>query len=124
MKFLIKNDLFDISKRIKNNYDDNYFIVFDTNLLAYQVYTSKVQLDRIPEYIGGEKMYYVLTFPYQQLDIRCIKYLYQTEIDDIDLLIKNLNSENEKLEKTNSNNLLAQSMTKLEDCLRKQSKGG
>lgn len=122
MKFLIKNDLFDICNRIKF-FDRNYFVVFDTNNKSYQVY-SKCNNEKRPEYIEENKMYYVLTFPYKELDIRSIKYLYQTEIKDIDLLIENINNENKKLDKKNDKTVLNQSMIELENCLRKRSKGG
>lgn len=123
MKFLIKNDLFDIFERIKN-YDNNYFIVFDTDLSKFKVYTDKFQIDKTPEYIEGNKLYYVLTFPYKELDVRSIQYLYQTEIKNVDLLIKNLNLQNDILEKTNDAKNLNQSMTEIEKYLREQSKGG
>lgn len=123
MKFLIKNDLFNIFERIKN-YDNNYFVIFDTNLSKFQVCTDKFQIDKTPEYIEGNKLYYVLTFPYQELDVRSINYLYQTEIKNIDLLIKNLNQQNDILEKTNDTKNLNRSMTEMEKYLREQSKGG
>lgn len=123
MKFLIKNDLFNIFSRIKN-YDYNYFIVFDTKLLRYQVYTQKYQKWQNAEYIGGLKLFYVLTFPFENLDARCIDHLYKTEIKNVECLIKNLNCENEKIENMNSKNLLNQAMTNVEGFLRKQSKGG
>lgn len=122
MKFLIKNDLFDICNRIKF-FDRNYCVVFDTNNGNYKVY-SKCKNEKRPEFVEGDKLYYVLTLPYKELDYRCIKYLYQTEIKDIDLLIKNINEQNKNLDKKNDKTVLNQSMIKLETCLRKQSKGG
>lgn len=81
MLIKITADLYDISSRIKE-IDDSYSILYDTEKDAYKLYQRGV---------------YQLTFPYKSLDARAIKYAYETRIENLDNIIKELDRHNEKV---------------------------
>ena len=102
MKILIKKDIYNICSRIKT-FDRSYQIVYDTMLNKYQVYSCRV--GEIYETISNQKLSYVCTIPFIDLDMRTIKYLYDTQIDNIEMIIKRLDENNQQLEQINQNKL-------------------
>lgn len=119
MKILIRGDVYNICNRIKN-FDASYRVVYDTGLNKYKIYSIK--LSGVSEIIGGVELSYVCTIPYEELDERTIKYLYNTSIENIDSFIKSLDDENNKLERQNELKLKQQSMQIAETKLRQLTK--
>jgi hypothetical protein len=82
MLIKINNDLYDISKRIKE-IDENYIIYYDTSKSKYLLYN---------------KNRYQLTFPYRNLDTRALNYAWDTRIENLDTLIAKVDSYNEEMQ--------------------------
>lgn len=82
----IKNDVFNIANRIKE-INKNYIVYFNTEISKYELY--------------HEKHGYVLTFPYDELDSRCIDYTLSTRADRIDVkkFMEDIDRYNDNLEK-------------------------
>lgn len=95
MKIVIKNDVYNISKRIKD-IDNGYFIVYNTSKNAYEVHCSN-QLDTS----------YCLTVPYKNLDMRTLDYVYQTKSENIDKILDKIESENKIKENAEKNSVLS-----------------
>lgn len=95
MKILVKSDTYNICNRIKK-FDSTYKLVFDTISNVYEIYSTKLHLD--VELIGGVPLSYVLRLPYQQLDERVVKYLYDTSTDNIENIIKDIEKNNQQIE--------------------------
>lgn len=93
MNIKIENDVFDIVKRIKE-IDSNYFVVFNKKKLKFELHHSAQPLTT-----------YCLTFPYECLDTRCVDLTYKTRQQNKEKLIKEMEEENEKLEKEKLNTI-------------------
>jgi len=119
MKVLIKNDVFDICSRIKK-FDSSYRVVYDTKLNKYQIYSTI--LNGEIELIGCTQLTYICSLPYHQLDKRSIDYLYNTTINNIDDFIKQLDSDNKKLEHQEELKLKEESLLIAENKLRQLTK--
>ena len=59
------------------------------------------------ELIGGLKLSYVCTLPYDQLDARSIKYLYETSVENLEDIIRSIDCANKKIEVDNEVKLKA-----------------
>ena len=81
----ITTDVFDILSRLKA-IDSNYFIVFNTNKHRYEVHNS------------GQKQTFCLTVPFNKIDARLVPYVRKTRRENADMLIKEMEIHNEKLE--------------------------
>ena len=119
MKILITSDIYNICNRVKH-FDSSYRVVYDTSLNKYKIYSIK--LSGVNEVVGGVKLSYVCTLPYNELDVRTIQYLYYTSIDNIDDIINRIDSDNKKLEHDNELKLKQQSLLKAENKLRELTK--
>ena len=119
MKILIKSDVYNICNRIKK-FDVTYRVVYDTVNNTYQIYSTNLQ-DEI-ELIGWTPLSYVCTLPYNQLDARCIKYLYDTSVDNLEDIIKQIDDNNARLEHQNQLNIQQQSSLIAENTLRQLTK--
>jgi len=115
MKVLIKKDVFNISRRIKN-FDNSYCIVFDDEINKYQVYSTN--LNELVEQISYYQLSYVCTLPYNELDERSIRYLYNTSVENIDNIIKQIDDDNKILESQNELKLKQESLLIAESRLR------
>lgn len=115
MKILVKSDTYDICNRIKK-FDSSYRLVFDTVANAYEIYSTKLHLD--VELIGGVPLSYVLRIPYQELDERIIKYLYDTSTDNIESIIHDIETNNQQIEQENDTKLKYESLMLAENRLR------
>ena len=89
MKILIDKDIYNICSRIKK-FDKNYILIYDTDISKYKVYSS--QINGVSETICNKKLSYVCTLPFDELDMRTIKYLYDTRIENIEMIINLLQS--------------------------------
>lgn len=115
MKILVKSDTFDMCNRVKR-FDSSYRIVFDNVSNVYEIYSTKLHLD--VELIGGVPLSYVLRLPYQQLDERIIKYLYDTSVDNIKNIIKDIEDNNKQIEYEADKKLKYESLILAENRLR------
>ncbi len=80
MRIEVKNDLYDISWRVKE-INSGYKIVWDTDKQKYLVmHSGKVQL----------------TLPFKVLDKRTIDYIIMTRVDNLEKLCKNIDKDNQK----------------------------
>lgn len=119
MKTLVKSDTYNICKRIKN-FDASYCLVWDNVLNMFQVYSTR--LAGAVQYIQGKALSYVCGLPYNQLDVRAIKYLYSTTIENIDSIINQIDNQNKQLEQINNTKLTNQSLSIAENKLRQLTK--
>ena len=115
MKILVKSDTYNVCNRIKK-FDSSYRLVFDTVANVYEIYSTKLHLD--VELIGGVPLSYILTVPYQQLDERIIKYLYDTSTDNIENIIQDIESNNRQIERESEEKLKYESLMLAENRLR------
>lgn len=119
MKILIKSDVYNICKRIQN-FDKSYRLIYDTNTKQYKIYSIKSH--QIFELIDGIKLSYVCTLPYNELDERSIKHLYNTSIDNINEIVNQMDKYNQKLEHEKQLKLKNQSLEVAENKLRQLTK--
>ena len=92
-KIEIKNDMFDISNRLKN-IDSTYFILYDKIRGKYELH-STAQVDT-----------YCATIPYKKLDKRAIDFALKTRRENIDRIILEMEENNKKLEMREVDNIL------------------
>lgn len=86
MKIQIKNDVYNISKRLKN-IDRFYYVVYDTSKQKFEIHNSSQ--------IGSS---YCLTLPYEKLDERTLKYVLLTKSNNIDKILESIENNNKILE--------------------------
>ena len=88
----IINDVYNISKRIKD-IDKDYYIVYNTSKNNFEIHNSKQ--------IGNS---YCLTLPYSKLDARALMYVQKTKVKNIDEILNNIETENKLKEKEDKRN--------------------
>ena len=86
MKVQIFNDMFNISKRIKN-IDRNYYVIFNISKQKFEVHNSSQ--------IGSS---YCLTIPYDKLDERTLKLVLKTKSANIEEILEKIENDNNILE--------------------------
>lgn len=86
-QIVIEGDVLDILGRLKE-IDDSYFIVFNLNRKKFEVHSSSQK--------GGT---YAFTIPFDCLDDRTIDFARKTSIYRKDEVIKEIDRQNEKLQK-------------------------
>lgn len=96
MKILINNNVFDVLNRIKR-INKNFYVVFNTVSKKFELHSC--------EYGRNS---YVLTFPYDSLDVRAVNYVLKTfnskpiSLDEVELY--NENVKKKQLEKVQNEN--------------------
>jgi len=95
MKIRINNDLFDIASRVKE-IDPRYEIYFETESQKFTLWAE------------GKRQ---LTLPFENLDERALVYTRKTRIENMEEVIKEIDSSNEKHE----NDRLVRVQDKIED---------
>ena len=118
MKVLIKSDVFDICNRIRK-FDASYRVVYDNGSGRYQIYSTKLQGSI--ELVGWTPLSYVCTLPYNQLDVRAVKYLYDTSIENIDNILNLIDENNKKTEDDTNFKIKHQAIEMAENKLRQLS---
>jgi MFS superfamily sulfate permease-like transporter len=98
---MITEDTFDIAKRLKQ-IDNNYILKFNLHKKQYEVF-----------YKESDKHILQLVLPFKELDKRTIDYVNKTRVQNIEKLIKNIQKQNEKLEKDAQNKVQDQAKTQL-----------
>ncbi len=99
MKIEIKNDLFNVVKRLQK-IDPDYFVLFNTR-------TKKFELHNKSQGLGVKT--YCLTFPFNVLDVRAVNYTHQTSVRNSVKLFSEIEKNNEKIENNNKNKILDES---------------
>lgn len=92
MKVIIEDDVFDILKRVRE-IDEGYFILFDTSNCKYELHNI------------NQPTTYCLTIPFDNIDSRLIDLVLYTNISNIDNIINDIDTNNNKIEFDNKNNL-------------------
>lgn len=92
--FEIYSDCQDIIKRLKE-IDKDYFVVYNLNRKTFELHNR-----------AQEEGTFCLTLPFYTLDERTIDLTLRTQSFKRDELIKELDAENERLEKTRKRNIL------------------
>ena len=95
MKIRINNDLFDIASRVKE-IDPRYEIYFETESQKFTLWAE------------GKRQ---LTLPFENLDERALVYTRKTRIENMEEVIEEIDSSNEKHE----NDRLVRVQDKIED---------
>jgi len=96
MKIRIEDDVFEITKRVKE-IDEGYYIVFDTDKQSYELHNS------------NQLTSYCLTVPYQILDSRCVDLILYSSVANIDNIIEDIDNNNNIIENHNLNHVKNQS---------------
>lgn len=94
MKIEIKNDLFDITNRLKQ-IDKDYFVLYNTNKKVFELHVKNQAFNS-----------YSLTFPFSSLDERALTFALKTRVENKEKLIKEMEEENKRLEKQEEQRLL------------------
>ncbi|MDE6189750.1 MAG: hypothetical protein K2G37_05645 [Clostridia bacterium] len=95
--FEVKNDLFNISARIKS-IDENYEIYFNGDTRRYELHHR------------AKKPTYQLTFPYTRLDKRALDYTLESAIKNRELILRKIKEHNAKAEKEMARKLFEKAM--------------
>lgn len=93
-KIEIKNDLYNICTRLKN-IDSSYFVMYNKLNHRYEIH-SNAQYGNT----------YALTIPYDKLDKRTLDYCLSTRREKYLELIKEMEINNQKLEKKEIDNVI------------------
>lgn len=115
MKSLITTDAFNIGKRIRN-INSHYFVVYDNKQDKYMIYCDNQGAKK--EIISNKHLYYVLTLPYSQLDVRTLKYLVNTDVDNLEKIIAEIDEQNKKVQQDNRLKIKNQALEVAENKLR------
>ncbi len=89
MKIKIEDDLFDISKRLKE-VDDTYFVVYDTGKRCFEVHSTMQVKNTFCFVVGSRLTYYA------------IAKAQKTKINRLKTLIKKVEEDNLKVEEKNN----------------------
>ena len=93
--FEIESDCLDIIGRLKA-IDEGYFVKFNVENKTFELHHR--------EQVGNT---YCLTFPYNQLDERCVDFTRKTRVENSDALFEEMERENAKLEKRQTKAVLS-----------------
>ena len=101
---LIENDLLGICDAVKM-IDENYFIVFNGEKKKYEVHNKR----DVPTYS--------LTVPYDELDFRTVKLLYESHISRLAEYFAKLERDNAELERNNTKKAVEEITVQMEENL-------
>lgn len=104
MKIRIREDLFDISSRIKE-VDKNYYIIYDTKKRRYEVH-SAMQKDNSFCFVVGKRLDYYAIVKAQKTSIKWLKNI-----------IKNIDEDNKRVEEKRKNEISYKYKTNIKSVL-------
>ncbi len=84
---IVVDDLYDVARRIQE-IAPYYFVVYNERRQKFELHSDR------------DRPTYVLTFPYDRLDARCIEHTLKTRIENFDRIIEEMDKHNMELEKT------------------------
>ena len=96
----IRDDLFDISSRIKS-VDENYKIYFNGGTCRYELHNS------------SKSPTFQAVFPYPTLDKRALDFARQTAVENKDRIIAEIDAHNARLEKQRQDELIQKAIGNL-----------
>lgn len=103
MKIHIKNDVFNIFKRLKQINND-FYLIFDTNKNNYQVY---------------EKSNLIFTLPYKNLDERSLKYVLKMLKISNEEILKEIENHNAQKSKEIEDKIISSALESAEKVLKR-----
>lgn len=109
MKKKIKNDVYNISSRIKK-IDPDYYIVFDTKQKRFEVHHSKQKFGSL-----------CLVVPYSCLDNRTLQLVYKSQIKWFKENIRQIEKDNERLEKMSQSRTMDMAKSELNEIIKYES---
>jgi len=92
MKIAIKNDVFNIFKRIKQ-INNNFYIIFDTNKNKYEIYEKNNPC-------------VLFTLPYESLDASAVSYVLKMLKTSNEEILKEIEEHNSKLEREENEKII------------------
>lgn len=104
MKILIKNDVFNIFKRIKQ-INNNYFIIFNKLKNKYEIH---------------DNFGIVFSLPFNVLDERCLTYVRKMLKSSNEDILKDIELTNQKIEKENNEKIILECIKSAEKNLRRR----
>lgn len=96
MLIKIKNDVFDIARRIKQ-IDSGYFLCFNTKTKNFEVHNKK------------QKHTFCLIVPDKQIDCRVLSHVLKTRRENIDKILAEIDKHNQELENQTKRQVLDKS---------------
>ena len=96
----IKDDLFDISSRIKS-IDENYKIYFNRGTCRYELHNSS----KTPSFQA--------TFPYTSLDKRALDFVRDSSIKNKELILAEIDAHNARIEKRFQDEVIQKALNNL-----------
>ncbi|MDE6275283.1 MAG: hypothetical protein K2M75_01955 [Clostridia bacterium] len=101
----IKDDLFDISSRIKS-IDENYKIYFNGGTCRYELHNSS----KSPSFQA--------VFPYAALDKRALDFARETAVENKERILAEIDAHNARLEQQRQDELIQKAMGSIEPMLK------
>lgn len=102
MLIKILEDVHDITRRLKE-IDTDYFVVYNSTKKCFEVHNS------------SQKHTYCLTIPFKTLDSRAVDLTIKTRRENIEKILKEIDENNNKLEKENLRKLKDKTTYKLKE---------
>lgn len=99
----IENDVYNITKRIKN-IDRDYYVVYNTSKNRFEVHNSSQ--------IGSS---YCLSLPFTQLDERTLTYVRKTQSSNIDEILEQIENNNNLRESADKNSAFSNVIDEIEN---------
>ncbi len=103
----VHSDLYDIVDRLKE-IDYRYKVFYNPRKSKFELHIRK-----------GDKVSYLLTFPFNTLDSRAITHCYRTRVERKEKLLKEIETNNARIEKENLYKAKKQAEYKAEQALRR-----
>lgn len=98
-KVVIKNDVFNVAKRIKQ-INAGYILVYNNISEKFEVCYKSINNVQV-------------ILPYKNLDSRSVQHIQKTRIENRDKLIKEIDEYNEKLQQQNNNKIKQEILDKV-----------
>ena len=101
-KILVKNDLFNISNRLKS-IDKNYFVLFNPLSKKFEIHYKRA------------KSSLELVLPFSALDSRSVDLVLKTKVEHRKKLLQEMEEHNQKLEREQEQNLIDEASFKTKE---------
>jgi hypothetical protein len=89
----VENNVYDIPNRLRE-INPNFFVMFNPDIQKYELH------DR------SQMVTHTITFPFDELDGRCIDYTRERLVERADILFKQMQEKNAKIEADKKNSFL------------------
>lgn len=102
----VYNDLFDVSSRIKS-IDDDYQIYFNRGNCRYELHNLRCKPTKQAD------------IPWKTLDCRVLSWARKTRVENLEMLVKEMNEHNQRLERENGYAQLQRAQSIIENQVRR-----